>query len=116
MDLYDRLQEILKEKKISKRKLCLDLYIPYTTFANMFQRRSKSISVETLKKIATYLDTTIEYLASGNQAYRYPNNSDYFSNNTIIAVQDWNTKTYYKLSQQDFETIVNILQKFKKDE
>lgn len=115
MDLYDRINNILVEKKISKRKLCFDLNIPYTTLANMFQRRSTSVSVETIKKIASYLDTTLEYLVSGNETYRYPNNSDYFSNNAIIAIKTKDTKTYYKLNEQDFETIVNILDKFKKD-
>ncbi len=115
MDIYDRIASLLKEKRLTKRNMSQDLNISYSTLASLFQRRSKSISVDMMKQIANYLDTTLEYLVTGNGTYRYPSNSDYFSNNTIIAVKNKDTKTYYKLNEQDFETVTNILDKFKKE-
>ena len=75
MDVYDRLNGLLAEKRITKRKLSIDLQIPYSTLASMFQRRSMSVDIETIKKIASYLDTTIEYLATGNENYKFKYNA-----------------------------------------
>lgn len=66
MDVYDRINILLAENK-SKRAMCIALGMPYSTLSSMFQRRSKSIDIETLKKIASYLNTTLEYLVTGNE-------------------------------------------------
>lgn len=66
MDMYDRLERLLSEKKISKRKLSMDLNIPYTTLVSMFKRRSTSVDIETIKKLAKYLQTDIDFLVSGD--------------------------------------------------
>ena len=65
MDMYDRINNLLKDKKISKRKLSIDLAIPYTTLASMFNRRSTSVDIEAIKKIAHYLHTDLDYIVSG---------------------------------------------------
>ena len=65
MDMYDRIDKLLEENKISKRKLSLDLAIPYTTIASMFSRRSTSVDIETIKKIAHYLHADLDYIVSG---------------------------------------------------
>lgn len=66
MDMYDRIDTLLKEKKINKRRLSMDLNIPYTTLVSMFNRRSTSVDIETIKKIASYLGTDIDFLVFGD--------------------------------------------------
>lgn len=106
MDFYDRLNGLLAEKRITKRKICLDLDIPYTTLASMFQRRSNSIDMDTVKKIASYLNTTLEYLATGNEKFK---NKDTAPANTItITTKDYESYVF-KLSDEHLNAILTIL-------
>lgn len=65
MNMYDRIDTLLKEKRINKRQLSLDLDIPYTTLVSMFKRKSTSVDIETIKKIANILDVDLDFLATG---------------------------------------------------
>ncbi len=113
MDIYDRIAGLLKEKRLTKKEMSQTLNISYSTLASLFQRRSMNVDIELMKKIANYLDTTLEYLVTGNETYKYPTTSDYFSNFTIITVKNKDTKAYYRLNEEDFETVTTILDKFK---
>lgn len=111
MDIYDRLNGMLAEKRITKRKLCLDLGIPYTTLASMFQRRSNSIDIETLKKISSYLDTTLEYLATGEEQYKFIRGQSF--NTITICTHD--ETLVYKVSNEDIKAIKTLLDKIGKN-
>lgn len=106
MDFYDRLNGILAEKRITKRKLCIDLDIPYTTLASMFQRRSNSIDLDTIKKIASYLDTTLEYLATGNEKFKHKNTAP--ANTISITTKD-NDSYVFILSDEELNAILTLL-------
>lgn len=106
MDFYDRLNVMLAEKRITKRKLCLDLNIPYTTLASMFQRRSNSIDMETVKKIASYLNTTLEYLATGNEKFKSKDNAP--ANTVNITTKDYENFVF-KLTDEELNAILTIL-------
>lgn len=62
MDFYDKINKLLKEKKIKKNKMCEDLDIPYNTIMSMFSRKSKSISIDVIEMIADYLEVSVDYL------------------------------------------------------
>lgn len=62
MQFYVRLDEILNERKISRRKLCENAQIPYNTLNSMIKRQSQTISLEIVCKIADYLDISSDYL------------------------------------------------------
>ena len=115
MDMYDRINGLLAEKRITKRKMCIDLNLPYTTIASMFQRRSTSVDIQLIKKIADYLVTTLEYLLDGNEKYKKMHNENYFDSNTIIVIKNKKEKSYYKLSENDFNALVAIIEKFKSE-
>lgn len=110
MDLYDRINGLLAEKRISKRKLSIDLGIPYTTLASMFQRRSTSIDVDTIGKISTYLETSLEYLISGNEKYKYKKAEKDDKNCVSLNIPGYGASTYY-LSEVDIKAIKTILDK-----
>ena len=106
MDVYDRINILLAENKKSKRAMCIVLGMPYSTLSSMFQRRSKSIDIETLKKIASYLNTTLEYLVTGNERYK---NLTFAPTNTITIVTTDNKTYVYKLSNDKLNAIMTIL-------
>lgn len=106
MNFYDRLNGILAEKRITKRKLCMDLNIPYTTLASMFQRRSNSIDLDTIQKIASYLNTTLEYLGTGNEEYKIKTNCP--ANTITLSTAD-GVKVYV-VSSEKIEAIKTLLE------
>lgn len=110
MDLYDRINGLLAERRISKRKLSIDLGIPYTTLASMFQRRSMSVDVDTMGKIANYLDTTLEYLISGNEKYKHKKAEKEDKCCVSLVIPGFGSSTYY-LSENDIKAIKTILDK-----
>ena len=59
MDIYERIDQILKEKRLSRRKLAALAGIPYPTLAASFKRKSKKPSFEFVAKIANALKTTM---------------------------------------------------------
>ena len=112
MDIYDRINEILKREKKSKRELSNILQMPYSSLNSLFQRRSTSVDVTTMKKIATYLNTTLEYLVTGNEEYFYlkPESNNF----TVIAIRNENEKRYFTFAEDDFNVVVALLEKIKK--
>lgn len=113
MDFYDRINELLEEKKIKKTTLSKEIKIPYTTIASMFSRHSTSIDVQIIKKIADYLETTTEYLINGNENLKRKKDYKSYNENTIIAIKDDENANYYQLSENDFKAIITILEKLK---
>lgn len=59
---FDRLDAILKDRKISRRKLALAVGIPESTMSMAFMRRS-GLSAEQTIRIANYLGIDYFYLA-----------------------------------------------------
>lgn len=59
MNVYERIDLILKERGISRRKLAEISGIPYSTIASSFSRKSKKLSIETIDKIAIALGVPI---------------------------------------------------------
>lgn len=66
MDIYDRINKLLEEKKMTRTQLSKKTGVSYNTLTSLFSRRSKNIDIETLKKIALGLETSVEYLVTGN--------------------------------------------------
>lgn len=62
MDMYDRLDEQLKSKHMSRRQLAHKIEIPATTLNSAFSRKSKSLSTETIGKMARALNVPTNYL------------------------------------------------------
>ena len=58
MDIYERIDKILKVKRLSRRKLAALAGIPYPTLAASFKRKSKKPSFEFVAKISNALKTT----------------------------------------------------------
>lgn len=65
MTIYDRIDLKIKEKRTTKKAMSENIGLPYSTLMSFYTRRSDNISLDTLKKIALYLNTTLDYLVYG---------------------------------------------------
>lgn len=63
MDIYDRIDDILKEKNLSRRKLAIMAGIPPTTLQSAFSRKTVNLPVDTIKRIADALGVPVSDLA-----------------------------------------------------
>lgn len=66
MDYYERIESLLKKKNDTAKNMCREIGLSYNTFAGQKKRKSKNIDMQTVQKIAKYLNTTSEYLINGN--------------------------------------------------
>lgn len=60
--LYDRIQELCKNKGVSGSRMCLDLGLSKSTLSDIKGGRKKGISTPTAQKIAGYFNVTVGYL------------------------------------------------------
>jgi transcriptional regulator with XRE-family HTH domain len=65
MTIYDRIDECLKKTHHTRIDMCRTTDISYSTLSSLIQRKSKGMSLEMIKKIAGYLQVTVDYLISG---------------------------------------------------
>ena len=69
-DMYDRLDQILKERGMSRRQLAIAAGIPLSTMSNLFARRTKAPSLGTLKKISDTLGVPLNAFAAPDELER----------------------------------------------
>ena len=60
--LYERIQELCKEKGLSGSRMCLDVGLSKSTLSDIKSGRKKGISTATAQKIAAYFDVSVGYL------------------------------------------------------
>jgi len=65
MDFYDRLDTVLKAKKMSRRQLAIAAGIPESTMSVAFMRRTKRFSGDNILRIAEVLDVPWQKLVAG---------------------------------------------------
>jgi transcriptional regulator with XRE-family HTH domain len=67
MDIYDRINDLLKKQSKTRKDLCDSTGISYNTLTSLFQRRSENIKLQTLIKIAEFLEVSLDWLIDGDQ-------------------------------------------------
>ena len=66
MNYIDRIEELLKSRKIQKSKMLGDLKLSINSFTN-WKNRGTTPSGETLQRIADYFGVTVDYLLGKEQ-------------------------------------------------
>lgn len=66
MDIYDRINDILKKQSKTRKELCDATGISYNTLTSLFQRRSENIKLQTLIKISDFLEVSLDWLIDGD--------------------------------------------------
>ena len=62
MEMYNKINSLLKERGATKKNMCDNLSISYNSLMSMFNRQSKNIALGTIQAIADYLEVTVDYL------------------------------------------------------
>ena len=63
MGLTDKLDLLMKERNINKADLARESGVPYTTIDGFYKKGSENAKLSTLKKLCTYFNCTLDYLA-----------------------------------------------------
>lgn len=63
MGLTDKLDLLMKERNISKADLARESGVPYTTIDGFYKKGSENAKLSTLKKLCSYFNCTLDYLA-----------------------------------------------------
>ena len=60
--LYERIQEVCKQRGVSGSRMCLDVGLSKSTLSDIKSGRKKGVSTATAQKMATYLGVSVGYL------------------------------------------------------
>lgn len=62
MNMIEKIQEMMSEKKLTKADVAKGAEIPYTTLDGLFKKKFENTRFPTLRKIALFFDVSMEYL------------------------------------------------------
>ena len=68
MGLTEKLDIMMKERKINKAELARESGIPYTTIDGFYKKGSENAKLSTLKKLCSYFGCSLDYLADDSTA------------------------------------------------
>lgn len=103
LDIYDRIDFRLKEMNATRKKMCTDLKIPYSTLTSFYQSRSGNMTLSTIKKIADYLDCSMDFLVNGEGNKSYNNNIMYNGNIHSITISNGDRNSQRELTEIEYE-------------
>ena len=64
-EIYERIEKLCREKGINITALCSACSIPRASLSDYKSGRKKSLSAETLSKIAEYFGVSVDYIYGG---------------------------------------------------
>lgn len=67
VELYDRIEELCKNRGVSITQMCRDSGASRAPLTELKKGRTKTLSTDTLSKIAAYFDVSIDYLVGNEQ-------------------------------------------------
>lgn len=106
MEIVQRIEDLLKEKNIKKKKMLADLSLGINTFTN-WKQRGTIPSADVLNKIADYLGVSVDYLLGNEKAA--PVGAADEREATLIEF-------FRSLSETDKDNVLNILRTILKGE
>lgn len=65
MPIYERIEELCRKSGINVTNMCKECGIPRASLSDYKTGRKKSLSADTLSKIAEYFGVTVDYLYGG---------------------------------------------------
>ena len=70
MNMIEKIQEMMSEKKLTKADVAKGAEIPYTTLDGLFKKGFENTRFPTLRKLALYFDVSMEYLVVDEESDR----------------------------------------------
>ena len=80
MGLTDKLDLLMKNKNINKAELARASGVPYTAIDGFYKKGTENAKLSTLKKLCTYFECSLDFLADDSVLNDFQNNSISFSN------------------------------------
>ena len=74
--LYERIQELCKNKGVSGSRMCLDLGLSKSTLSDIKSGRKKGVSMPTAQKIAGYFGISVDELYGEDEKKENPTVKD----------------------------------------
>ena len=95
--VYDLIEELCQKKKITVTALCRECNIPRSSLTDYKKGRIKSLSTDTICKIADYFDVSGGYLCGGEQSKLDEEalKTALFGNDVVVTDQMWNEVKNY---------------------
>ena len=93
--LYENIQKMCDEQNITGYRLCKEIGIQPSLITDLKKGRKKSLSADTLSKIAAFFKVSVDYLR-GKSAFRNPHQ----------LIDHWSTNSEYFDPNFDFGEIV----------
>lgn len=90
--LYERIDELCRQKGITGGKMCNDLGISRSTMTELRKGRTKTLKLEKASKIAKYFDVSIDYLLGNEQKEKPAQNVQVRDEHDNIVVLDDETR------------------------
>ena len=72
MKLTDKLDGLMRERKINKVELSEGSDIPYMTIVNFYKKGTDNIKLSTLRKLSKYFKVTLDYIVDDDLEERNP--------------------------------------------
>lgn len=66
-ELYDRIDALCAQKKVTITAMCSSAEVSRASLTDLKMGRKQNLAAETLMKIAQYFDVTMEYLLTGEE-------------------------------------------------
>lgn len=90
MNFTEKLDTLLKEKKISKKQLAELSNIPYGTVLSFYIKGTENIKLSNLKKLSKALEVSLDYLTDDEILNRHNNQTVNISNLTDEDIEQLN--------------------------
>ena len=71
MTLIEKIEYLIRENHINKRKLSLESGIPYNTIRNFWLQGSEKMQLPTFRKLCNYFNVTMDSMAFDDQEIQY---------------------------------------------
>ena len=72
MNLYERIEALCKERGINVTEMCRQTEITRAKLSDLKMKRTKSLSAQTLAKIAGYFGVSVDYLLGEEKMQKRP--------------------------------------------
>lgn len=105
MDVYDRIDKLLKERGMSRRKLAQLINIPATTLNSAFSRKNKRMSSDTLQSIADVLEVPIGELLYDGVIVINTNSDDITWSELAAKLDEIEMRKQLGIIEEDFQQI-----------
>jgi transcriptional regulator with XRE-family HTH domain len=95
--VYDLIEELCMRKGINITTLCRECKIPRSSLTDYKKGRIKSLSTDTICKIADYFDVSVGYLCGGEHSKLDEEalKTALFGNDVVVTDQMWNEVKNY---------------------